>query len=222
MVSVWTKRMMSKMFAGARLLTMQRVPLRLLILSSFRIPQKSFRRLVSAAKLPSEYTRTGLNPPPSRSASKYEDGYRNPIHSAALYSSLRYKLISFLGPEHVQAASAPDVVAGVWPKLVIVPGSGIRTCGSASTCQRGWFGVVPRGGGTKTNWGNPPARADCFFSTARLETKSEHAWADLTVSVGAGCDHSNAARNSRPARPASGARSALAARATVAAVALHQ
>jgi glycolate oxidase FAD binding subunit len=47
--------------------------------------------------------------------------------------------------------------------------------------------VVPRGGGTKICWGNPPSRADVVFSTARLNEITEHAWADLTVSVGAGC-----------------------------------
>ena len=28
--------------------------------------------------------------------------------------------------------------------------------------------VIPRGGGTKLGWGNPPARADMILSTARL------------------------------------------------------
>jgi glycolate oxidase FAD binding subunit len=108
-------------------------------------------------------------------------------YSAALYSSLRYKLISLLGPEHVQAASAPDVVAGVWPKLVIVPGSESELAEALRLVSEAGLAVVPRGGGTKTNWGNPPARADVVFSTARLNKITEHAWADLTVSVGAGC-----------------------------------
>jgi len=47
--------------------------------------------------------------------------------------------------------------------------------------------VVPRGGGTKSEWGNPPARADVTLSTARLNQVEEHAWADLTVTVQAGC-----------------------------------
>jgi glycolate oxidase FAD binding subunit len=47
--------------------------------------------------------------------------------------------------------------------------------------------VVPRGGGTKTCWGNPPIRADLVLSTARLNRVIEYAWADLTVSVEAGC-----------------------------------
>jgi glycolate oxidase FAD binding subunit len=47
--------------------------------------------------------------------------------------------------------------------------------------------VIPRGGGTKLGWGNRPARADLILSTARLTGIIEHAWADLTVSVEAGC-----------------------------------
>src|SRR5208282_1335246 len=47
--------------------------------------------------------------------------------------------------------------------------------------------VIPRGGGTKLSWGNPPTRAEIILSTARLDKIIEHAWADLTVSVEAGC-----------------------------------
>ena len=47
--------------------------------------------------------------------------------------------------------------------------------------------VIPRGGSTKLAWGNPPRRADLVLSTARLNHVLEHASADLTVSVEAGC-----------------------------------
>jgi glycolate oxidase FAD binding subunit len=47
--------------------------------------------------------------------------------------------------------------------------------------------VIPRGGGTKSDWGNPPARTDVMLSTAHLNHVIEHAWADLTVTVEAGC-----------------------------------
>jgi glycolate oxidase FAD binding subunit len=47
--------------------------------------------------------------------------------------------------------------------------------------------VIPRGGGTKSDWGNPPARTDLMMSTTRLNRVIEHAWADLTVTVEAGC-----------------------------------
>lgn len=47
--------------------------------------------------------------------------------------------------------------------------------------------VIPTGGGTKLDWGNPPRRADVMLSTRHLNRVLEHAWADLTVTVEAGC-----------------------------------
>ena len=42
-----------------------------------------------------------------------------------------------------------------------------------------------------STWGNPPARVDLIVSTARLNQIIEHAWADLTVTVEAGCTMQN-------------------------------
>ncbi|HZN64042.1 MAG TPA: FAD-binding oxidoreductase [Tepidisphaeraceae bacterium] len=47
--------------------------------------------------------------------------------------------------------------------------------------------VLPRGGGTKSDWGNPPERADLVLSTRRLDRVLEHAAGDMTVTVEAGC-----------------------------------
>jgi glycolate oxidase FAD binding subunit len=47
--------------------------------------------------------------------------------------------------------------------------------------------VAPRGSGTKSDWGNPGARADIILSTANLNRVIEHAWADMTATVEAGC-----------------------------------
>ena len=47
--------------------------------------------------------------------------------------------------------------------------------------------VIPRGGGTKGEWGNPAAREDVILSMARLNRVLEHAWADMTATVEAGC-----------------------------------
>jgi len=95
--------------------------------------------------------------------------------------------MSFMGHENVQAASALDVVAGVPPKLVLIPSSESDLAEALRLVSEAGLAVVPRGGGTKICWGNPPVRADVVFSTARLNEITEHAWADLTVSVGAGC-----------------------------------
>jgi len=47
--------------------------------------------------------------------------------------------------------------------------------------------VIPTGGGTKLDWGNPPRKADVLLSLRRQNRVIEHAWADLTVTVEAGC-----------------------------------
>ena len=54
--------------------------------------------------------------------------------------------------------------------------------------------VLPRGGGTKQDWGNPPARTDVILSTSQLNRVLEYAWADLTVTVEAGCTVANLQR----------------------------
>lgn len=106
---------------------------------------------------------------------------------AVLRSSLRYRLISFMGQEHVHAASPSDSIAGVQPKLILVPGSESELAQALRLVSEAGLAAVPRGGGTKMGWGNPPSRADIVFSMARMNEITEHAWADLTVSVGAGC-----------------------------------
>ena len=63
-----------------------------------------------------------------------------------------------------------------------------REAGELLRCaDRDGLAVIPRGGGTKQDWGNPPSRADLILSTARLDRVIEHAWADLTVTAEAGC-----------------------------------
>lgn len=52
-------------------------------------------------------------------------------------------------------------------------------------CNADRHSVVPTGGGTKLGWGNP-VEADVLLSTRRLAGVREHAWADLTATVGAG------------------------------------
>jgi glycolate oxidase FAD binding subunit len=51
--------------------------------------------------------------------------------------------------------------------------------------------VLPRGGGTKLDWGNPAPEGAITLSTAHLNRVIEHAWADMTVTVEAGCTVAN-------------------------------
>src|SRR5260221_10783987 len=89
--------------------------------------------------------------------------------------------------KHVRTAVARDAVAGARPSLVVEPGNEQELAKVLKLANAAGLAVIPRGGGTKLEWGNRPARADVIVSTARLDRVIEHAWADLTVSVEAGC-----------------------------------
>src|SRR6266481_10126109 len=89
--------------------------------------------------------------------------------------------------KYVRTAGANDVVAGVQPGFVVEPGSEQELAKVLKLAHAAGLAVIPRGGGTKLEWGNRPARADVILSTARLHRVVEHAWADLTVSAEAGC-----------------------------------
>src|SRR5213082_120692 len=107
--------------------------------------------------------------------------------ASGLHSALRYKFIAIVGNENVRAATAADAVVGVHPKLVIEPETESEISEILRLSNAAGLAVIPRGGGTKFGWGNPPERADLVLSTARLNEIIEHAWADLTVTVEAGC-----------------------------------
>jgi glycolate oxidase FAD binding subunit len=113
-------------------------------------------------------------PPTSASARK---------GSAAWWDDFR----DIAGAAHLRSADASDSVAGVQPDAVFEPDSEKELVAALRCADAAGLSVVPRGGGTKTGWGNPPTRADMVLSTARLNHIIEHAWADLTVSVEAGC-----------------------------------
>src|SRR5580704_9100342 len=94
---------------------------------------------------------------------------------------------AILGADLVRVATSADGVCGVTPRLVIEPTSEQQIAAALRFANGAGLAVIPRGGGTKLCWGNPPSRADVILSTARLDKIIEHPWADLTVSVEAGC-----------------------------------
>src|SRR2546429_3694531 len=107
--------------------------------------------------------------------------------ASGLHSALRYKFIALVGNEYVRAATAADAVAGAQPKLVIEPGTASEIAEILRLSNEAGLAVIPRGSGTKLGWGNAPTHADVILSVARLTEIIEHAWADLTVTVEAGC-----------------------------------
>jgi glycolate oxidase FAD binding subunit len=94
---------------------------------------------------------------------------------------------AILAPDSIRAATAAEAVCGVQPRLVLEPANEQQLAAVLRLANERSLAVVPCGGGTKLSWGNPPSRVDIILSTARLNKIIEHPWADLTVSVEAGC-----------------------------------
>jgi glycolate oxidase FAD binding subunit len=101
--------------------------------------------------------------------------------------SIREELTAVVGSANLRAAAPEDAVCGVAPQLIVEPGTEQQLAAALACANNAGLAVIPRGGGTKLAWGNPPRRADLILSTARLNRIIEHAWADLTVTVDAGC-----------------------------------
>ena len=102
-------------------------------------------------------------------------------------STFEENLRAIVGPENLRAGTDTDVVCGVLPQFVAEPKDEKQLAAALSIANEAGFSVVPRGGGTKLGWGNPPKKADLVLSTVRLNQIVEHVWADLTVTVEAGC-----------------------------------
>src|SRR4029077_20352456 len=101
--------------------------------------------------------------------------------------AIEEKLREIVGIAHVRAASTVEVFCGVQPRIVVEPGNERELAAVLRLANEEGLAVIPRGSGTKLGWGNPPARADLLLSIARLDKIIEHIWADLTVTVEAGC-----------------------------------
>jgi glycolate oxidase FAD binding subunit len=100
---------------------------------------------------------------------------------------IEHEFRAILAPDSIRAATPADAVCGIQPRLVLEPINEQQMAAVLHLANDASLAVIPRGGGTKLSWGNPPTRADIILSTARLDKIIEHAWADLTVSVEAGC-----------------------------------
>ncbi|HSP67932.1 MAG TPA: FAD-binding oxidoreductase [Bryobacteraceae bacterium] len=96
-------------------------------------------------------------------------------------------LRAIVGPAHVRTATETDSAGGVAPLVIVEPEDERQVASVLRCANQAGLAVIPRGGGTKLAWGNPPKTADVVVSLGRLNRVVEHAWADLTVTVEAGC-----------------------------------
>ena len=97
------------------------------------------------------------------------------------------ELAEIVGKEYLRAATAADAIDGVQPQMIAEPGTAEDLARALRWAHDAGVEVAPRGGGTKLGWGNAPAACDLVLSTSRLNRVLEHAWADMTVIVEAGC-----------------------------------
>ncbi len=102
-------------------------------------------------------------------------------------SAIEEKLRTAVGPQNLRAATESDHVSGVFAQFVVEPDDERQLAHLLAAANEADITVIPRGGGTKLDWGNPPKRADAILSLAKFNRIEEHAWADLTVTVEAGC-----------------------------------
>jgi len=83
-------------------------------------------------------------------------------------------------------ALASQAVEGVVPSAVVAPGSLESLAATVQMASELGYVVIPRGGGTKMDFGHPPSRADIVVSLERLNRIVSHEPADQTATVEAG------------------------------------
>src|SRR5712664_384315 len=108
------------------------------------------------------------------------------VSSKATANTFEADVREIVTAKYVRTAGESDAVAGAQPSLVVEPGSEQELAKVLKLANAAGLAVIPRGGGTKLEWGNLPERADVILSMARLNRVIGYAWADLTVSVEAG------------------------------------
>jgi glycolate oxidase FAD binding subunit len=86
----------------------------------------------------------------------------------------------------VRQAGPDDAVAGVAPRFVASPADTTEAAAVLRAAAAEGMTAVPRGGGTRLAWGNPPASCDLVIDTRRMNRVLEHAAGDQVVRVQAG------------------------------------
>ena len=85
-----------------------------------------------------------------------------------------------------QETLASHAVEGIVPSAYVVPGSVASLSATMKVATELGYAVIPRGGGTRMDFGHPPSRADIVVSMARLNRIVAHEPADQTATVEAG------------------------------------
>jgi glycolate oxidase FAD binding subunit len=96
------------------------------------------------------------------------------------------ELAEICGAGFVRAAGNADAVAGTPARWVAAPGTLAGLVAAVRIAVKRDLTVVPRGAGTKLDWGAAPSRVDIVLDTGRLAGVWHHSPAERVTEVGAG------------------------------------
>ncbi|PRY29325.1 FAD-binding oxidoreductase [Pseudosporangium ferrugineum] len=95
-------------------------------------------------------------------------------------------LIDICGPDFARRAGAPDAVAGRRASFVAAPATTQAVADTMGLAAERGLAVIPRGSGSKIDWGTPPPGVDLILDTSRLDGIWNHDVRAMTAEVGAG------------------------------------
>jgi glycolate oxidase FAD binding subunit len=95
-------------------------------------------------------------------------------------------LIDICGPDFARVAGPADAVSGRRASFVAAPATTDAIVDTMRLANDRGLAVVPRGGGTKIDWGTPPPGVDLLLDTSRLAGVWHHRPEDRSADVGAG------------------------------------
>jgi glycolate oxidase FAD binding subunit len=112
------------------------------------------------------------------------------VTTTTAVSRFTAELRAICGAEHVvddPAELRRHEILGATPRISVVPNSRDEIAAILRFANEHGLNVVPAGGFTQQQTGNPPSQIDILLSTTRLTEVEHYDAADLTIGVGAGC-----------------------------------
>ncbi|GAA3350159.1 FAD-binding oxidoreductase [Amorphoplanes nipponensis] len=95
-------------------------------------------------------------------------------------------LIDICGPDFAREAVAADMVAGHLASFVAAPATTRAVMDTLRLAAERGLAVLPRGAGSKIDWGSPPPGIDLLLDTARLDGIWDHDPQQRTAQIGTG------------------------------------
>jgi len=95
-------------------------------------------------------------------------------------------LIDICGPGFARTAGRSDVVAGHLASFVAAPATTAAVADTMRLAAERGLAVIPRGSGSKIDWGTPPPGVDLLLDTGRLDGIWHHDVEAATAEVGTG------------------------------------